>query len=65
MADILFKDHEMDLRGIPFERQKHLPVTYKGQPVGHYVADLGVDGRIILEIILNFAESLQHERVVR
>lgn len=42
--------HELDLRGIPFEQQKRLPVSYKGHPVGDYVADLVVDGQIILEL---------------
>ena len=42
--------HELELRGIPFEQQKRLPVQYKGQPVGEYVADLIVDGEIILEL---------------
>lgn len=41
--------HELALQAIPFERQKDLPVTYKGQPVGHYVADLVVNGEIIVE----------------
>ena len=42
--------HELALLQIPFERQKQLPVIYKGQLVGHYVADIVVDGKIILEI---------------
>ncbi len=42
--------HELTLRGIPFERQKELPVYYKGQLVGHYVADFVIDGQIILEL---------------
>ena len=42
--------YELELRGIPFERQKHLPVYYKGQQVGEYAADLVVDGKIILEL---------------
>ena len=42
--------HELALRGIPFERQKRLPVQYKGQLVGEYVADLIVDDEIILEL---------------
>jgi GxxExxY protein len=42
--------HELTLRGIPFERQKELPVYYKGQLVGHYVADFVVDGQIIVEL---------------
>ena len=32
--------HELTLRGIPFEQQKRLPVHYKGQRIGEYVADL-------------------------
>ena len=39
--------HELTLRGIPFEMQKELPVYYKGQLVGHYIADFVVDGQII------------------
>jgi GxxExxY protein len=42
--------YELGLRGIPFERQKRLPVQYKGQLVGEYVADLIVDDEIILEL---------------
>jgi GxxExxY protein len=42
--------HELTLRGIPFESQKQLPVYYKGQRVGDYIADCVVDGKIILEL---------------
>ena len=42
--------HELTLRGIPFEPQKRLPVSYKGQLVGEYVADIVVEDQIILEI---------------
>ena len=50
--------HELTLRGIPFERQQRLPVYYKDQLVGHYVADPStklrtcfvIDGQIILEL---------------
>ena len=42
--------HELTLRGIPFEQQKRLLVQYKGQQVGDFVADLVVDGQIILEL---------------
>ncbi len=53
--------HELTLRGIPFERQKELPVYYKGQLVGHYVADLVVDGQIILELKAVSALTKAHE----
>jgi GxxExxY protein len=42
--------HELALRGIPFEQQKRLPVQYKGQRVGDYVADLVVDDKIVVEL---------------
>ena len=42
--------HEFTLRGIPFEVQKRLLVTYKGQVAGEYVADIVVDGKVILEL---------------
>ena len=42
--------HELILRGIPFETQVRLPVTYKGMPAGEYIADIVVDGKLILEL---------------
>jgi GxxExxY protein len=42
--------YEFKLRNIPFEEQVHLPVYYKGQLVGEYIADFVIDGKIILEI---------------
>ena len=53
--------HELTLQGIPFERQKELPVYYKGQLVGHYVADFVVDGQIILELKAVSALTKAHE----
>lgn len=41
---------ELNLRGIPFEQQVHLPVKYKGRLVGNYVADIVVDNKVILEL---------------
>ena len=42
--------YELTLRGIPFERQKDIRVTYKGQVIGKHRLDLVVDGKIILEL---------------
>ena len=42
--------YELALRGIPFERQKDIRVTYKGQVIGTHRLDLIVDGKIILEL---------------
>ena len=41
---------EFDQMGIPYECQKPLKVVYKGQEIGHYVADIVVDGKIIIEL---------------
>lgn len=43
-------EKELSLRGIPFQRQIELPVSYKETMVGVYKADLIVDNKIILEI---------------
>jgi len=43
-------EHELTLRGIPFEAQKRLAVVYKDQIIGEYIADLVIDGKIILEL---------------
>ncbi len=42
--------HEFELRGIPYERQKEVIVSYKGRKVGKHRIDLVVDGKIILEL---------------
>jgi len=36
-------ERELTLRGIPFENQVELPVTYKGVLIGVYKADLVID----------------------
>jgi GxxExxY protein len=42
---------ELNLRGIAFERQKAIPVEYKGVKLDcGYRADLIVDGRVLVEI---------------
>jgi len=43
-------EHELTLRGIPFEHQVKLPITYKGVLTGEYMADLVIDGKLILEL---------------
>ena len=43
-------EKELKLRGIPFQHQVELPVSYKGNLIGVYKADLVVDGKIIAEI---------------
>lgn len=41
---------EFEERGIAFERQKTITVHYKGAPVGDYILDMVVDGKIVLEL---------------
>ena len=40
---------ELRLRGIPFEQQPQFDVMYKNVPVGLFVPDLIVQGRIIVD----------------
>ncbi len=43
--------HELTLQGIPYERQKPMPVTYKGIMIDYgYRLDLLVDGKIVVEL---------------
>jgi len=43
--------HELTLRGLPFERQKALPVRYKGVQLDcGYRLDFVLEGRVILEL---------------
>lgn len=41
---------EFDEMGIPYERQKHLSVYYKGKIIGEFIPDIVVDDKIILEL---------------
>ena len=55
--------HELRLRNIPFEEQAHLPVYYKDELVGDYIADFIIDEKVVLEIksvsALNDAHTAQ------
>jgi GxxExxY protein len=42
--------YELRERNIPFQEQVHLPVVYKGELVGDYIADFVIDGKLIVEI---------------
>ena len=43
-------ERELTIRGIPFERQDRLPVTYKDVLIGEYFADLVIDKKFVVEI---------------
>jgi len=53
--------YEFDLRGIPYERQKRLSVSYKDKFIGEYIADLVIDDKVILELKAVSAISPAHE----
>ena len=42
--------YEMELRGIPFERQEAVTVCYKGRNIGNQRLDFVVDDKIVLEL---------------
>ncbi len=42
--------HEFDLRGIPHERQKPIPIAYKDIVAGEHRLDLLVDGKVVVEL---------------
>lgn len=37
-------------QGIAFERQKHVPITYRGKVVGEHRLDLLIEGKLIVEL---------------
>ena len=42
--------HELQKCGLGAERQKRLPVSYDGVPVGEHRADLIVEGKVVVEL---------------
>jgi GxxExxY protein len=42
--------HELSLRGVKFERQKEIIITYKGLKISGQRLDILVEGKLILEL---------------
>ncbi|MEM9416375.1 MAG: GxxExxY protein [Planctomycetota bacterium] len=42
--------YELELQGIPFERQKTIHVSYKGRPCGTGKMDLLIDSQLVVEL---------------
>ena len=42
--------HELELKGVLYERQKVLAVHYKSIVAGKYIADLVVDEKVLVEL---------------
>ena len=53
--------HEIQTRGGIVERQKEIIVRYEGTTVGHFFADLLVDGVIIVEVKATDVLRNEHE----
>lgn len=56
-------EYELNLREIPFEAQKELPVRYKNIAVGKFRADIVCYGKIILE--LKAVENITNEHLAQ
>lgn len=57
--------HELTLRAIPYERQKPLPVVYKGIKLEcGYRVDLPVGGRVIVELKAVEALAPVHDAIL-
>ena len=41
---------ELEEKGLTVERQKQLKVAYKGHVIGEYIADLIVNGKVLIEL---------------
>jgi GxxExxY protein len=54
---------ELASQGIEARRQVGLPVSYKGHPVGEYIADIVVEGELVIE--LKCADSFSNENVAQ
>ncbi|MBI3917034.1 MAG: GxxExxY protein [Betaproteobacteria bacterium] len=53
--------HELEMQGLRAESQRGLEVTYKGKPVGLYVADILVEDCVVLELKAVQALTKAHE----
>ena len=54
---------ELASRGIEARAQVGLPVSYKGQLVGEYIADIVVEGELVIE--LKCADSFSSENIAQ
>ncbi|MDQ2070903.1 GxxExxY protein [Natronospira bacteriovora] len=54
---------ELTARGLEVKPQAALEVVYKGEPVGHYTADLLIEDRLIVE--LKCVQALREEHIAQ
>ena len=55
---------ELEAEDIRYAKQKQLKVNYKGNTVGHYVSDLIVENKLLLELKALPGLTTQHEAQV-
>lgn len=56
---------ELTARGVPFERQKSIRLTYRNKPIGEHRLDLLVSGRVVVELKAIHALEAIHFAIVR
>lgn len=54
---------ELAMRGIQARSQVHFPISYKGKPVGTYVADLVIEHQLLVE--LKCVETFNGDRLAQ
>ncbi len=55
---------ELTQAGIPIQRQPQFVISYKGIEVGHYIADIVVDDRLLIELKALSAFNKEHDAQV-
>ena len=56
---------ELRLLGIEYERQKPVPIFYRGQPIGEHRVDLLIAGAIVIELKATSALDKVHFAILR
>jgi GxxExxY protein len=41
---------ELDILGVPYERQKTIEITYRNRKIGEHRLDLFIDGKLVVEL---------------
>jgi GxxExxY protein len=55
---------ELSHRGVPFEAQRRIALTYRGQPVGDHLLDLVIKDRVVVELKAVKELNEQHQAQV-
>ena len=55
---------ELTQAGIPFQSQQKFVVSYKGENIGDYIADIVVDNRLLIELKALSGFSREHDAQV-